>query len=295
MAGVGIFLAVGIVFLLTLTRGGFFSDKSKDIFNQAKQAFEVEDFDAAISLYNTLIKDYPSSKLVVESWLGLVSVYEKTGQLQDAKDAYKKLLALNISGSLKEKTSKDLQDLNMRILFSPVKAEGSFTYKVEPGDTLIAISRRFKTTVALIRRANNLKSDLIKPNMELKVSKADFSLAVDKSQNILNLKANEEILKTYPISTGSNNSTPIGVFTITDKLTDPVWYTTGAVVSPDSPENILGTRWMGISKEGYGIHGTTDPDTIGRQITQGCVRMYNSDVEELFDILPVGTEVVITD
>ena len=67
------------------------------------------------------------------------------------------------------------------------------------------------------------------------------------------------------------------------------------MVPPDSPENILGTRWLGIDKQGYGLHGSVDPTSIGKQVTAGCVRMTNKDVEELFDIVPVGTDVMIVD
>ena len=67
------------------------------------------------------------------------------------------------------------------------------------------------------------------------------------------------------------------------------------MVPPDSPENILGTRWLGIDKQGYGLHGSVDPTSIGKQVTAGCVRMPNKDVEELFDIVPVGTDVMIVD
>ena len=52
---------------------------------------------------------------------------------------------------------------------------------------------------------------------------------------------------------------------------------------------------MGIDKKGYGIHGTIDPNAIGQQITAGCVRMTNADVEELFSIVPTGTDVTIVD
>ena len=64
---------------------------------------------------------------------------------------------------------------------------------------------------------------------------------------------------------------------------------------PESPENVLGTRWMGFDIPGYGIHGTVEPKAIGQQVTAGCVRMLNEQVEELYSILPVGTEVVIVD
>ena len=63
----------------------------------------------------------------------------------------------------------------------------------------------------------------------------------------------------------------------------------------ESPENILGSRWMGLSERGYGIHGTVDPKSVGQQVTAGCVRMLNSEVEELYTIVPAGTEVTIVD
>ncbi|MCM8781769.1 MAG: L,D-transpeptidase family protein [Candidatus Omnitrophica bacterium] len=157
------------------------------------------------------------------------------------------------------------------------------------------IAKRFGTTVELIIKANNLKSDLIKPGMKLKISTAKFSILVDKSQNTLTLKSNDEVFKIYPVSTGVDNSTPIGQFKIINKIIDPVWYKAGAVVLPGSPKNILGSRWLGLSLQGYGIHGTTEPESIGKQVTAGCVRMLNKDVEELYIIVPIGADVTIVD
>jgi len=97
------------------------------------------------------------------------------------------------------------------------------------------------------------------------------------------------------VSTGSNNSSPVGTFKITTKLTDPVWFKSGAVVPPESPDNVLGTRWMGFDLAGFGIHGTTEPDKIGQQVTAGCVRMRNGEVEEIYTLIPLGTSVQIVD
>ncbi|MCX5679981.1 MAG: L,D-transpeptidase [Candidatus Omnitrophica bacterium] len=58
---------------------------------------------------------------------------------------------------------------------------------------------------------------------------------------------------------------------------------------------MLGSRWLGISKPSYGIHGTTQPESIGQSVTEGCVRMRNEEVKELYILVPEGTEVVITD
>ena len=102
-------------------------------------------------------------------------------------------------------------------------------------------------------------------------------------------------MKTYVVSTGTNNSTPVGVFKVTDKLINPTWYKSGAVVPHGSPANVLGTRWIGLTQKGYGIHGTTEPDKLGQQVTAGCVRMRNEEVEELFGFVVPGTEVTIVD
>ena len=132
--------------------------------------------------------------------------------------------------------------------------------------------------------------------MKLKISKAVYSVIIDKSENALKLFSDKELLKTYPVATGRvGHPTPIGSFTIVNKLVNPTWYKAGAVVAPDSPDNILGSRWLGFSLPGYGIHGTTLPETIGKAASEGCVRMYNKDVEELFSVVPLNITVTIVD
>ncbi len=162
---------------------------------------------------------------------------------------------------------------------------------------MVKISRQFKTTPELIMKSNNLSNDRIAVGRKIKVWTAPFSIVVDKSQNTLLLKSAEEVIKTYVVSTGVNNSTPVGNFKIVNKIPNPPWFKPGAEkpIPASSPENILGSRWMGFDLSGYGIHGTTQPGSLGRQATQGCVRMSNSDVEEVYTIISVGTEVTIID
>ena len=188
-----------------------------------------------------------------------------------------------------------IEMVNMKIIFSPVLDECSIQYEVRPNDALAKIAKKFKTTVNLIKRANNLQSDTIRPGQKLKVNNCRFSISVDKSMNILFLKQNDQVIKKYIVSTGKNNNTPVGQFKIVNKEVEPTWFRSGAVIPPDSPDNILGSRWMGFDLKGYGIHGTTAPEDLGKQVTLGCIRMKNEEVEELFDIIPVGTEVVIVD
>ncbi|MDD4954393.1 MAG: L,D-transpeptidase family protein [Candidatus Omnitrophica bacterium] len=190
---------------------------------------------------------------------------------------------------------KKIEEINIKLLFSSAITPQSTLYNIKPGDTLTKIASEFKTTVDLIKKSNNLPDDKILPGRKIKVWTAPFSIFIDKSQNTLILKTGEEVIKTYIVSTGKDNSTPVGSFRIANKLLNPAWFKTGAVVPPESPENILGTRWMGFNLAGYGIHGTTEPNNLGKQATQGCVRMSNPEVEELYTIIPVGTEVTIVD
>ena len=123
-----------------------------------------------------------------------------------------------------------------------------------------------------------------------------LSILVDKSDNTLRLLDGAQAIKVYPVATGKNNSTPVGIFKITSKLEDPTWYKPGGGIYPPGDKgNKIGTRWMGISKAHYGIHGTTEPETIGQQVSDGCVRMKNKDVEELFKLVAPGTPVTIQD
>lgn len=218
------------------------------------------------------------------------------GKLPEARDLYSNILNNdNISEDDKYEIRPRYEELNMKILFSKTPTNTSTVYKVVSGDSLYKIAKKFKTTVGLLKKANHLDRDTIYVGEELKVTTVPFSIFVDKSDNILQLKLADRVMKTYRVATGKNNCTPVGTHTIKDKLPNPTWYHAGAIVPPESEENILGTRWMGFDLKGYGIHGTRLPESIGTQDTAGCVRMYNHEVEELYSIVPVGTKVVIVD
>lgn len=96
------------------------------------------------------------------------------------------------------------------------------------------------------------------------------------------------VVKVYPTAVGRATSpTPSGTFTIVQRISNPGWYAPGKVVAPGKG-NPLGTRWLGLSRKSYGIHGTNDPRSIGRNASHGCVRMRNRDVEDLFTRVAVG-------
>jgi lipoprotein-anchoring transpeptidase ErfK/SrfK len=96
------------------------------------------------------------------------------------------------------------------------------------------------------------------------------------------------VVKIYSTAVGAPSSpTPQGTYTIVQRIPNPTWYAPGRVVGPGKG-NPVGTRWMGLSRKGYGIHGTNNPASIGRNASHGCVRMRNRDVEDLFARVAVG-------
>jgi lipoprotein-anchoring transpeptidase ErfK/SrfK len=190
-----------------------------------------------------------------------------------------------------------IENLNVKILYSPIVDGDSEAYTVQSGDSLTRIAKKYDTTVALIRKANSLKRDALTVGQKLKVVKASFSVFIDKSQCVLFLKKGETIVKTYRVATGKENCTPVGEFTITTKLENPVHFRRdiSTAVESGSDKNLLGTRWLGLSVAGYGIHGHATDDDLGKKVSLGCIRMLNKDVEELYDILPMKTKVTIVD
>lgn len=229
------------------------------------------------------------------SLLNQARQFEAKGELLEAKSIYQKLVNDFAESPEVASWQKKAEDINIKLLFSPAITPKSIIYQIKPGDTLNKIAREHKTTAELIMKSNNISDSLIIPGRKIKIWNASFSILVDKSQNIMLLKSDEEVVKTYIVSTGKDNCTPVGVFKIVNKLANPTWFKAGAVVPAGSPENVLGTRWMGFDLAGYGIHGTTESKELGKQVTQGCVRLSNSDVEELYNIIPTGTEVTIVE
>lgn len=298
---IGIVATLMVVAIIILARVGSKSESRKGSIPNSQIAVLIKEAESSkhsagrIKAYKEIIEEYSGTDAVSEVWYRLAKAYEEQDQSLNARDAYQKIVDEYPDSAYISQIKGKLEDLNMKVLFSPAKMDESIEYEIISGDSLGKIAKKFNTTVELIMKSNRLTDHVIRTGKKLKIVTGKFSIVVDKSQTILILKLNGKVLKTYPISTGLDNSTPVGRFTIVTKLVDPVWYKAGAVVPSGSPNNILGTRWMGISEMGYGIHGTTEPGSIGRQITAGCVRMYNKDVEELYTIVPRGAEVIIVE
>jgi lipoprotein-anchoring transpeptidase ErfK/SrfK len=125
------------------------------------------------------------------------------------------------------------------------------------------------------------------------VSEAKHSLVVSLPDRKMALLENGSVKKVYVVAVGKKlTPSPIGTFTIVSRLNNPTYSHRGRIVAP-GPDNPVGTRWMGLSVKGYGIHGTNAPKSIGKAASHGCIRMSKVDLEELFDAVTTGDQVEI--
>ena len=194
--------------------------------------------------------------------------------------------------------------LNTKLFFSSAPSKRKINHQVKRGDSLSKIAGNY-TTIRGLQRANNipLDSGIIHPGDVMRLFPGGWEIEVIKNQYILILRQNGQFFKYYKVGVGKEDRTPEGKFIIRGKVEDPIWEKrNGERIQPGDPRNVLGTRWMklipmegtAITGSGYGIHGTTQPDSVGTPASQGCIRMRNSDVEELFDIIPdILVEVLI--
>lgn len=102
-----------------------------------------------------------------------------------------------------------------------------------------------------------------------------------------------QVMQTYSVAVGKDSTpSPTGTFTIVERVENPTYYHAGKIVPP-GPGNPVGTRWMGLSEAGYGIHGTNAPRSIGKAASHGCIRMARPDLEKLFAEVRTGDKVEI--
>jgi L,D-transpeptidase catalytic domain len=109
----------------------------------------------------------------------------------------------------------------------------------------------------------------------------------------LALLEGDRIIKIYDVTVGAPASpSPYGEFQIVQRLENPTYYKPGVVIGPGA-HNPLGPRWIGLSVKGFGLHGTNQPNSIGKDASHGCIRLRNRDIKDLFARVQVGDRVSI--
>ena len=220
----------------------------------------------------------------------------QSGDYEGAREAALDVLAANPGNP---EVESFLNDLAMPLLASQRPMPEKIEHVVQSGDFLGKLAATYNTPVALIAKANSIQGATIRVGENLRLLDGNshvFALAVSKSRNDCLVTLDGKYFKRYRVSTGTNGITPAGTFKIVDKIEHPPWHKPGGKTIPyGDPDNQLGTHWLALDQPGYGLHGTWDPDSIGKQSSAGCVRLLNNDIEELYTILPKGTLVTISE
>ena len=200
-------------------------------------------------------------------------------------------------------TVEELSGINRTMLFTDAPADNKVTYLVSSGDSVWKIAKQHNVTMTMVMKSNGIDpaNGNVFPGQALKIFLADWNLQVSKTHRYLLLRDGDRILIGYRIGIGREDRTPVGTFRIDTKETEPAWTYKGIKYDFGHEKNVLGTRWMGLEVtgdtnsllQGYGIHGTWVPESIGGTESNGCIRMINSQVEELYDIVPYNTPVII--
>jgi lipoprotein-anchoring transpeptidase ErfK/SrfK len=229
---------------------------------------------------------------------------EEKDDLVGARAKWRDVLQQTADARLRTEAEERIGKINIALILTPRLMPEKVEYVVQAGDAIKRIANKFGTTIDLVQESNQLQTpDLIKEGDRLLVVTGKFSIVVCKTRNDLVLRLNDEFFKRYRVGTGKYSTTPAGTFAIDVKQKEPPWSRPdGKQIPYGDKENILGTRWMSIRAtgstadiKGRGIHGTWDDTSLGKSESAGCIRMKNSDVEELYKLVPIKTPVTITE
>jgi|SRR5579862_2654961 hypothetical protein len=162
--------------------------------------------------------------------------------------------------------------------------------------TLIRLTRQDaraslrQVAFVLLVSASSLSQSHSAPTREARARRQVLVSIPDRKLAVIE---NGKVLRTFSVSVGAAVSpSPTGKFEIVNRLANPTYYHSGGVI-PAGKNNPLGPRWVGLNKQGYGIHGTSAPGSIGKAASHGCIRMHNRDVVEFATLVNVGDPVEI--
>lgn len=190
-------------------------------------------------------------------------------------------------------------------VFNPGDLTGARSYEVQSGDVLVRIAKRLREKLGVrvesgtLQVVNGIDPRRLREGQILKCPVDPIRTVVHKESFVVAVYVGDILVRTYWCAHGKQDSpghqteTPEVVFTVGEKIENPDWHYGGRVVPFGHPDNPLGTRFVRFENPGYsglGIHGTSEPASIGTMASLGCVRLDQPSIEEYFLLVPRGTE-----
>ena len=166
-------------------------------------------------------------------------------------------------------------------------------YRVQPGDTLDQIAETYNVTPRLLAKINGIRDPgSLAPDEELKVVRGPFDATIDLDKLVLTLNLQGRYAGRFSIGTGNDYPQLEGSHTVREKMIGPTYFGRQGTIASDDPDNPLGKRWIGLDNR-IGIHGTNDPRNVGAMAKRGAICLGDRDIDDVFDILTIGSRVVI--
>jgi LysM repeat protein len=251
----------------------------------------------------------PQAKELVEEALKL----RDAGKIIEARELLSDTLNEQLSPNLRSAIKFQLSKLAEKWLFSNEVLSGDKLtgyYQVQSGDLLQRIAKNHKVPYEILMDINGIsRPELLQAGQTIKVIHGPFNVVVYKNNFTMDLYLQSRYVKTYRVGLGRNeHETPSGRWQVESggKLVKPTWTDpdTGRRYVGDDPDYPLGSRWIAIegidentkNRTGFALHGTKDPDSIGTRSSRGCIRLFNGDAIEVYNMLYGGiSEVLVVD
>ena len=184
-------------------------------------------------------------------------------------------------------------DGTARAIFFQAQPHFLEPYVIQPGDRLEIVARKYQLSWEYLAKLNRTDPRRIQAGQKLKVMKGPFGAVVELKDFALTIHLQGYYVKRYPVCIGKDGASPVGKFSVLNKVENPPYTAPdGKVIAADDPANPLGERWIDLG-DSYGIHGTIDPDSIGKAESRGCIRLGDREIIEVYNFLVKGSDVSI--
>ncbi|MEN8128383.1 MAG: L,D-transpeptidase family protein, partial [Planctomycetota bacterium] len=251
----------------------------------------------------------PEAKEMIEEALRL----RDANKIIPARELLNNTLNMQLSAAFRSEVKTQLSKLAQTWLLGRTVLEGdklTSYYQVQSGDNFERIAKKYQVPYDILMQINGIaRPQLLQAGRKIKVIHGPFNAVVYKSSFTMDLYLQNKYVKTYRVGLGTvEHETPSGRWRVKSdgKLIKPTWTDpdTGKTYVGDSPDYPLGSRWIAIEgiddatrpRTGFAIHGTKDPESIGARSSRGCIRLYNGDVLEAYNLLYAGiSEVLVKD
>ena len=228
---------------------------------------------------------------------------ERPERIIEARTKLTEAFRMPLNKKQREYVKEQLRDLSDKWLFSKTiypddKLCGS--YKVKPGDLLSTIAKKYKVPWEILLKINKIsRPEVLRAGDTIIVVNGPFHVRVDRSAFLMDLYLQDKtFVRSFRVGLGkSGHETPTGLWRVKSngKLIKPPWPDPDSrkIYYAEDPDYPLGSRWIGLDglegnakgRTGFGIHGTKDPEQIGKADSRGCIRMYNGDVIRMYELL----------